>query len=184
MPELNATAASLLGFLHEGPMTGWDLVCAVEASVGNFWNVTRSQVYRELKTLAAAKLVAEGDVGQRDRVPFTLTKAGRQAFAEWIAKEPGPELMRLPIVLTVFFGQFVEPAVLKRFLERSKAMHEDRLAEYRRIRPEVTKPFHREALELGISYEENMIRWLESLPWIRERAPRREPATKKRAKRS
>ena len=50
-PPLNPTAASLLGFLHQGPMTGWDLAQTVEATIGDFWNVTRSQVYRELRTL-------------------------------------------------------------------------------------------------------------------------------------
>ncbi|GAF98116.1 unnamed protein product, partial [marine sediment metagenome] len=38
--DLNATAASLLGFLLEGPRTGYELQEAVEASIGNFWNVT------------------------------------------------------------------------------------------------------------------------------------------------
>ena len=46
--DLNPTAASLLGYLDVGPMTGWDLNEFVRASIGNFWNVTRSQVYREL----------------------------------------------------------------------------------------------------------------------------------------
>src|SRR2546429_256493 len=50
-PALNATAASLLGFLRAGPMTGWDLDQRVKLSIGNFWNVTRSQIYRELRVL-------------------------------------------------------------------------------------------------------------------------------------
>ena len=58
-PDLNATATSLLGFLLDGPKTGWDLVQAVEGSVGYFWNITRSQVYRELETLAAQGYVTE-----------------------------------------------------------------------------------------------------------------------------
>src|SRR2546423_5398362 len=47
--DLNSTAASLLGFLETyGPMSGYDIVGMVEGSIGYFWNVTRSQVYREL----------------------------------------------------------------------------------------------------------------------------------------
>jgi len=30
---LNPTAASLLGFLHHGPMTGWDLVAAAQTVI-------------------------------------------------------------------------------------------------------------------------------------------------------
>lgn len=31
-PSLNATAASLFGFLHEGPVTGWELVALARSS--------------------------------------------------------------------------------------------------------------------------------------------------------
>jgi hypothetical protein len=48
--ELNSTAATVLGFPHDGPMAGWTLVAMVEESVGLFWSTTRSQVYREVAT--------------------------------------------------------------------------------------------------------------------------------------
>jgi DNA-binding PadR family transcriptional regulator len=168
VPDLNATAASLLGFLHGGPKTGWDLVCAVEISVGNFWNVTRSQVYRELKTLAEAGLIEEGKVGKRDKVPYAITKAGRAAFAEWIGREPGPDLLRLPVVLTVFFGDRVEPKTLRRYLLTARLRHEKRLETYLSTREGVTAPYPRATLELGIAYEKTLIAWLDGLPWIRE----------------
>ena len=47
--ELNSTAASLLGFLHEKPCSGYDLEVVIDGSIGRFWNVTRSQIYRELQ---------------------------------------------------------------------------------------------------------------------------------------
>jgi DNA-binding PadR family transcriptional regulator len=37
--RLNPTAATLLGFLHRGPMTGWDLAQMAEMVIGEFWNV-------------------------------------------------------------------------------------------------------------------------------------------------
>src|SRR2546430_4210247 len=114
--ELNPTAASLLGFLHEGPMTGWELAQAVERSIGNFWNVTRSQVYRELRKLQGWGLVEAGKVGPRDRLPYEISDAGRKAFAEWIARPPGDEIIRFPLLLTVFFGAHIEPARLDRYL--------------------------------------------------------------------
>ena len=50
---INPTSASLLGFLYWRPMSGGEIVSAVEESVGHFWNVTRSQIYRELRVLAS-----------------------------------------------------------------------------------------------------------------------------------
>jgi DNA-binding PadR family transcriptional regulator len=167
-PELNATAASLLGFLLDGPRSGWELQQAVEASVGNFWNVTRSQVYRELKTLSALGLVTAGATGARDRLPYKITKAGRAAFADWIAREPEPGIMRLPLVVTVFFGSHVEPSLLRRYLQAGRLAHQAQRDRYLAMRPKVTEPFERATLELGIAYEETWLKWLESLPWIKE----------------
>ncbi len=169
--DLNATAASLLGFLHKGPETGWDLVQAVEASVGYFWNVTRSQVYRELKTLASAGYVTAKRAGVRDKVPYAITAAGKTAFAAWLAKEPGPEILRLPIVVTVFFGKNLPPELLRRFLEKARVEHRGRLEEYRRMKAEGlpdADDFQRSTLELGITYEVAMLEWLEKLPWIKD----------------
>ncbi len=39
---LNATAASLLGFLHAGPASGWDLLRIAQTSIGRFWSITSS----------------------------------------------------------------------------------------------------------------------------------------------
>ena len=118
LTELNATAASLLGFLHEGPMTGWDLVATAQRRIGDFWSLTQSQVYRELSAMAAAGLVEAGERGARDRRPYAITDAGRKAFAEWIDREPGPELIRFPLLLTVMFGRHVAPGRLTGFVAR------------------------------------------------------------------
>ena len=61
--ELNATQGSLLGFLHDGPKTGWDLLQQVEGVLDRFWNITPSHVYRELRALEERGLVKAGDPG-------------------------------------------------------------------------------------------------------------------------
>jgi DNA-binding PadR family transcriptional regulator len=167
--SLNPTAASLLGFLLEGPRTGWDLLQAIERSVGNFWNVTRSQVYRELKTLAAEGYVSAKNTGARDKVPYAITAAGKTAFAEWLAKEPGADTVRLPLVLTVFFGRRVRSERLRRNLEKARLEHATRLDEYRQLRASgfVQDEYQRAALELGIALEQTMLEWIEGLPWVK-----------------
>ena len=63
---LNPTAASLLGFLHHGAASGWDLAAKAQKTIGEFWNVTRSQVYRELKLLEGeGHIVARGSGARR-----------------------------------------------------------------------------------------------------------------------
>ncbi|HXA27350.1 MAG TPA: PadR family transcriptional regulator [Candidatus Angelobacter sp.] len=174
MPELNATAASLLGFLQSGPRSGWEVVQAVEATIGNFWNVTRSQVYRELRSLEEQGLVEAGETGARDRRPYAATDSGRRAFAEWISREPGPDLVRSPLLLTVFFGQYLDPALLRRFLVLHRARHEKQLDEYEHLYEGLAgldgEEYSVLALRYGIEHERAVLRWMESLPLLNDAA--------------
>ena len=86
--RLNATAASLLGFLHDRPMSGYELAATAAAVIGDFWTLTQSQVYRELASMADDGLVMAGERGTRDRRPFAITDAGREA-AERRQASPG-----------------------------------------------------------------------------------------------
>ena len=145
---LNATAASLLGFLHSGPLTGWDLVATAEALIGDFWSLTQSQVYRELATMAEMGLVTAGERGRRDRRPYTITRAGRDAFAAWVEREPGPELIRFP---------------------HPREVHSTRLTGYREARAALTAggsepdPYALATLEFGLIYEEAVLAWFDGL---------------------
>jgi len=167
---LNATAASLLGFLHDGPMTGWDLVVAAEKRIGGFWSLTQSQVYRELTAMAAAGLVEAGERGRRDRKPYAITDAGRSAFAQWAAREPGHEVIRFPLLLSVMFGKHVPAERLADFVAVHRDRHADRLADYegRRASPwdgaPEDEPYARATLEFGLAYERAVLAWFDALP--------------------
>jgi len=169
-PALNATAASLLGFLRHGPMTGWELGHRVEEAIGSFWNVTPSQVYRELRSLEAGGLIEPGETGPRDRRPYRLTEAGRTAFAAWIARPPGDELIRFPLLLTVFFGEDVDRSRLERSLHEHELRHLRRLEEYERRAAEIPDgdpSGPTQVLRFGIEYERAVLRWFASLPGYR-----------------
>lgn len=167
---LNATAASLLGFLHNGPMSGWDLAATAQTVIGDFWSLTQSQVYRELSSMAAAGLVEAGEPGPRDRRPYALTDAGRAAFAEWIDREPGPESIRFPLLLTVSFGRHLPPERLAGFLERHRARHAERLAGYEQQHAaacaagDAADPYVLATLEFGLAYERAVLAWFDGLP--------------------
>jgi DNA-binding PadR family transcriptional regulator len=162
--ELNATAASILGFLEHEPKTGWDLAVEIEDVIGDFWSVTRSQVYRELKVLAVAGLVSSMKAGPRDRQPYRVTEAGRRAFRAWISRKPGLPNMRLPLVLQVFFGAAVPPDELARSLVELRAYHAERLAVYRGFEQHTEKDsWPDEALRLGIMFQQTMLDWIDSV---------------------
>jgi DNA-binding PadR family transcriptional regulator len=165
---LNSTAASLLGFLHRGEMTGWDLAQVANTFIGDFWSITQSQIYRELETLAARRLITPGPPGPRRRRPYTLTDAGRAAFREWLHLEPGPEQIRYPLMLTLSFGAHLEPEVLAGMLARHRRRHAERLAAYHMLQPIAmapgTDPHIAATLSLGIHIETAVMQWFDSLP--------------------
>jgi DNA-binding PadR family transcriptional regulator len=168
---LNATAASLLGFLHGGPLTGWDLVAAAQLVIGDFWSLTQSQVYRELSTMAGSGLVEAGEVGRRDRKPYAITPAGRIAFAAWLGREPGPETIRFPLLLTVAFGRHLPKEKLTAFLTAHRKVHAQRLAGYEeqianaeRAKADELDPYLLATLNFGLTYERAVLDWFDQLP--------------------
>ncbi|MGI8574107.1 MAG: PadR family transcriptional regulator [Egibacteraceae bacterium] len=169
-PNLNATAASLLGFLHYGSMTGWDLVGVAEAVIGDFWSLTRSQVYRELSRMADAGLIEAGERGRRDRQPYALTDAGRRAFSAWVAEEPGPESIRFPLLLTISFGRHLPPERLAAFVRHHRAVHAERLDRYEQQETAANSAesepdlYAMATLDFGLTYERAVLDWFDRLP--------------------
>lgn len=166
MAAPNATACTLLGFLHDRPMTGWDLSEVAQMTIGFFWNVTRSQVYRELHRLEEQGMVVAGERGARDKRPYTITEAGRAAFADWIAEEPGPLVSRFPLLVTVWFCDHLPQETLDSFLRFHRARHEERRDFVRDVVAKLTDhstPVARVA-RFGLMFEEMVVAWFDTLP--------------------
>ncbi|MHB8463574.1 MAG: PadR family transcriptional regulator [Acidimicrobiales bacterium] len=162
MDDLNATQGSLLGFLHDGPKTGWDLLRAVEGGLDRFWNITSSHVYRELRALEDFGLVTGGKTGARERRPFTITPAGRRAFRRWIAQPPGPEQIRFPLLVRLWFARHLDDDTLVGFLDASRKDHELRLTLYRDIEASLPPEDDRATVvRFGIAYERSILDWLD-----------------------
>lgn len=161
---LNPTAASLLGFLHGGEASGYELVAVAELVIGAFWSLTRSQVYRELATLAERGLVEAGETGPRARRPFRLTDAGREAFAAWVREPPGDEQIRYPLLLSIAFGEHLGPARVQEFVAEHRRRHQDRLATYVELAGALDDHYQRATLAFGIHYERAVLAWMDDLP--------------------
>jgi DNA-binding PadR family transcriptional regulator len=165
---INATAASILGMLNRAPMSGWEVYAEFAATIGHFWSITRSQVYRELHTLASADLIELGETAARDRRICTITEAGREAFRSWIARRPGDENIRFPLLLTTFFGADVDPATLAATYAEHRSNHAIRLHAYesQARAAEMRDPFAEQTLRFGIAYERTILAWIDQLPWM------------------
>jgi DNA-binding PadR family transcriptional regulator len=166
--SINSTAASLLGFLHDGPQTGWDLVARAEQTIGPYWSLTRSQVYRELSTMAEQGLITSGAAGRRDARPYAITEAGREEFARWAAAGPAAATMRLPLLLMVTLGRHIDPGVLADTLRVQREHQATVLAGYLAARSRLAAAgadqFLLATVDYGIAATRTTIRWLDRLP--------------------
>jgi DNA-binding PadR family transcriptional regulator len=146
-------------------MSGYEIASEVAGSIGYFWNVTRSQLYRELKELAQRGYITLSETGAREKRVYSITSSGRAAFAAWIARVPEPELIRFPLLLSVFFGDALETEQLREWLVAHRQLHRERLARYEEMLPRVqsTAPYPALTLEFGIEYERTVLRWIEKL---------------------
>lgn len=170
-PRPNATAGALLGLLLDRPMTGWDLIAAAQERIGEFWTLTPSQVYRELAGMADRGLVAAGPPGPRDRKPYTVTAAGRAAFADWLGSGPGPDQIRVPLLLTMAFAGHLPAGRLGEIVAAQRSEHAERLARYLAGREQLRAAAGIDAarlatLEFGIRHERAVLEWFEALPEI------------------
>lgn len=164
---VNPTAAALLGLLHEGPMTGGQLMAAAERRLGPFWSMTRSQVYRELPGLAEQGYVKLGKPGPRSSQPYAITPAGKRVFLRWLAEPTGRDAVRNPVALRVAFGSQTSAAQLKELYVNAMDYHTAALADAREQVKESKKngdEFGAAALEFAVGYHKAALAWLKAAP--------------------
>jgi DNA-binding PadR family transcriptional regulator len=172
--SLNATAASLLGFLETEPLSGYDLAGRIDTSVGRFWNTTQSQIYRELAALAERGLIRAGAAGARSRTVYSITGAGRTAFKAWIEQMPGELITRFPLLLAVFFADRLPPGRLAEILRFHRAVHEELVREYERRLPAIERshPYRADTMRFGIEHARLVISWIDSVAAREKRSSR------------
>jgi DNA-binding PadR family transcriptional regulator len=167
---MNATAASLLGLLDlsGGELTGGELVRLAQERIGDFWTLTRSQVYRELAVLEDEGYIERGRLGPRESRPFRVTDAGRATYRSWLTEHLPTETVRIPLLLAVAFGSVLPRDKVRALLLESEAEHRKRLARYHELDDHLARlgvdAWSRATLSFGVHYEQAVVRWFESLP--------------------
>lgn len=166
---LNSTEAALLGLLRRyGPMTGGDLVRCAELVIGEYWPLTRSQIYRELTAMTGSQLLSAGPPGPRRTRRYTMTPDGDAAFQAWLEAGPADVRPRIPALLTVLFGADLPPGRLAEILRDLQDQHTERLAYYRALDADLAASadtrYERATLGFGIRHEQAVLQWLADLP--------------------
>jgi DNA-binding PadR family transcriptional regulator len=164
---INPTAAALLGLLHDGPMTGGQLMAEAERRLGPYWSMTRSQVYRELPALADMGFVKLGRPGPRSSQPYAITATGKRAFGRWLSAAPGRDAVRNPVALRVAFGPQHTANQLRQLYAGANEYHADALASAREQARDARKSgdeYGAAALEFAVAYHKAALSWLKNAP--------------------
>jgi len=98
---------TLLGFLMQEPMHGYDMHQQVEAELGQVWYMGISNIYGALKRLEQSDQVESTLVPQEGRPPrkvYQITPAGEQSFMDWL-RQPVPVIreMRVEFPTKLYF---------------------------------------------------------------------------------
>lgn len=163
-PAINATAAALLGLLHDGPMSGGRLVSAADGRFGSFFSVTRSQVYRELPALTEAGLLRLGEQGPRASQQYVITAAGRRAFAAWLASGGGSESLRSPLVLRLLHAGAIPADERKKLVRCNRDTFGARLASARAAARAEDDPYRRAVADFAVAHNRAMVKLLDAIP--------------------
>jgi DNA-binding PadR family transcriptional regulator len=121
--SLPNTAYAVLGLLASGEaMSGYEVRKSAETLRYFYWSPAQSQIYSELRRLAARNYVTSELIrqdGKPDKRLYTITAAGLVAFRSWLNETPvEPTMMKHAMQLRLFFGQAADPARLTALLQQ------------------------------------------------------------------
>ncbi len=167
--QLTTTEAALLALLAiEGERSGYDLAKLVRKAIGHVWNPARSQLYAVLPRLERDGLARSRAVAQAsrpDKRVYRITKAGRRALDEWLARVESGD----PAVfhLKAFVGGLMPRETLIAHYEQFRDDSAEQLEDLRAIEPTNTGEghdyFHRFLLRYGIERARHDVAWAETV---------------------
>jgi PadR family transcriptional regulator, regulatory protein AphA len=122
-----------LGLLKYGPLSGYDLNKAFQASIQHFWNTEQSQIYRALHKLAELGWVEVETIAQADlpnKKLYRLTDAGRAELQRWLAAPAAVAPSHEAWLGQIFFGAGLDAGELVTVLRARVAELERILARF------------------------------------------------------
>jgi DNA-binding PadR family transcriptional regulator len=131
-----ALSHALLAALYDAGCSGYDLAKRFDGSVGFFWSASHQQIYRELTKLEEQSYISAQVVQQAnrpDKKVYQVTAAGQDYLRKWITQPSTVPAIKDELLVKLFAGDLVEPAVILSELDHHRAQHQDILATYQAI---------------------------------------------------
>jgi DNA-binding PadR family transcriptional regulator len=100
-----ALAHAIMTALLDSDLSGYELARDFETSMGFFWHASHQQIYQELHKLAEKSWLNRREVhqsGKPNKIVYGLTKAGRDALAEWVYAKSRAQTSKDELVIKLY----------------------------------------------------------------------------------
>jgi len=174
---------ALLGLLAEEPASGYELTRKFVRVLQRYaWHAKNSQIYPELKQLAADGLVSVIETGPRGRQTYAITETGQAELRRWMRNPPDVFLVRNEFVLRLFLLTALEPVEARTLLVQMAAESAAALADLREqvnkfdvsAEPGTLPPLNRLVAEYGLRSFRTLHDWA---LWAQERIGQPTPSS-------
>jgi len=136
----SALGAAILQRLQREPMSGYELKKRFASSVGFGWRAYDTQIYRELKSLESAGLVAgRADRGGRgpERRIYYLTDSGYAALNAWLESSFEEPWHKSELNIRVWSMDLISPERLEELLSAVERLTQEHLEQLTARRKEL-----------------------------------------------
>jgi DNA-binding PadR family transcriptional regulator len=156
---------ALSGFLMLGPKHAYELHQEFERELGAVWRVGRSQLYAQLKQLAAsggATVQTEAQATRPPRKVYHLTPSGQRAFLDWL-HQPTLHLrhVRLEFLARLYFFRRLSRPGFEQLVVDQKAIIQARIEALDRAIAQADDDFERLVIEFRRGQMGAVVRWLD-----------------------
>lgn len=100
-----ALAHAIMTALIDADLSGYELARDFETSLGFFWHASHQQIYQELHKLAEKGWLNKREVyqsGKPNKIVYGLTKAGREALADWVFSSTKTQAAKDELVIKLY----------------------------------------------------------------------------------
>jgi DNA-binding PadR family transcriptional regulator len=157
----------ILGLLAEEPLHGYEVKARFEAMLGHTWEVNIGQVYSTLQRLERDSLVeAVGERGDRGKLAYQLTAAGRRALDHWLAEpEAEPQQLHDELFVKLMLIRRLANGNLTGLIDRQRRVYLQRirdLAELERRARAEARPDLLLLIKGAVIHTEADLKWLDA----------------------
>jgi DNA-binding PadR family transcriptional regulator len=157
----------ILGLLAEGPLHGYEVRNRFESLLGGSWDVNTGQIYTTLQRRERDQLVeAPGQRGDRGKLAYRLTEAGRQELQEWLTRpETEPQQLREAIYVKLLLSTRLANGHLDELLAAQRHVYMQRLKDLSELEERARRDGREDLVLLfmgGILHTEADLKWTDA----------------------